>query len=95
MSNERLLEIIERQDKYYILGFIQGLKSNIEILEQENQKLKEKYNKALSIMANYSPPCEKNGFMDRNTDYCRMNCGVDEEIFKNCWDKYIEQELIK
>lgn len=40
MSNERLLEIIEGQDKYYILGFIQGLKSNIEILRQENESLK-------------------------------------------------------
>lgn len=61
-------------------------------IKQENQQLKEKYNKALSILAN-EPPCEIDGFMDKNTDYCSINCGVDDEIFKECWNKYIEQEL--
>lgn len=41
MSDERILEVVENQDKYYILGFIKGLKTNIDELQQENQQLKE------------------------------------------------------
>lgn len=55
--------------------------------------LEQKYDKALSILANFEPPCEQDGFMDQNTDYCSLNCGCDEEIFKKCWDRYIEQHL--
>lgn len=40
MSDERLLEIIEKKDKYYILGFIKGIKANNEILTEENKELK-------------------------------------------------------
>lgn len=40
MSDKRILEIIENQDKYYILGFIKGLKANINELQQENKQLK-------------------------------------------------------
>ena len=40
MSDERLLELIEKQDKYYILGFIKGIKANNEILKKENKELK-------------------------------------------------------
>lgn len=57
MSNERLLEIIERQDKYYILGFIQGLKSNLEILRQENEILK---NQLEEYKDNYKETLEEN-----------------------------------
>lgn len=57
------------------------------------KELYERYDKALSIMADYSPPCEFDGFMDKNTDYCSINCGVDEEVFKECWNRYIEQSL--
>ena len=54
----------------------------------------QKYNKALSIMADNYPPCELDEeFMDKNIDYCFSNCGVDEEVFKECWDRYIEQSL--
>ena len=60
---------------------------------EENQSLKEKYNQALSILAEYSPPCELDGFMDKNTDYCSINCGVDEDVFKECWNRYIEQKV--
>lgn len=55
--------------------------------------LVQKYDKALMILANFWPPCEQDDFMDKNTDYCSINCGVDEEVFKKCWDKYIEQCL--
>lgn len=40
MSDERILEVVENQDKYYILGFIKSLKANIDELQQENQQLK-------------------------------------------------------
>lgn len=41
MNDERILEIIEKQDKFFILGFIKGLKENVNELQQENQQLKE------------------------------------------------------
>lgn len=44
MSDERILEIIENQDKYYVLGFIKGIKANINILMQENVELKKQLN---------------------------------------------------
>lgn len=44
MSDERILEIIENKDKYYILGFIKGIKANVEELRQENQQLKNQIN---------------------------------------------------
>lgn len=40
MSDERLLELVEKQDKYYILGFINGIRANNEILKQEIKELK-------------------------------------------------------
>lgn len=40
MSDERILEVVERQDKYYILGFINGLKANRDELLRENEELK-------------------------------------------------------
>ncbi len=55
--------------------------------------LQQKYDEALTILSNFWPPCEHDDFMDKNTDYCSINCGVDEEIFKKCWDRYIEQSL--
>lgn len=62
-------------------------------LINENKELQTKYNKVLTMLANHYPPCEIDGFMDKNTDYCSINCGVDEEIFKECWDRYITQNL--
>ena len=60
---------------------------------KRHDSLVQKYDKALMILANFWPPCEQDDFMDKNTDYCSINCGVDEEVFKKCWDKYIEQCL--
>lgn len=73
----------ELYDKYYVL------------LLEENQQLKQEYNKALELLCNYNMPCDLDGFMDKNTDYCSVNCGVDEEVFKECWRRYIKQELNK
>lgn len=41
MTDERILEIIENQDKYYILGFIKGIKANNELLTEELDKYKD------------------------------------------------------
>lgn len=79
---------VSKEDK----EFIDMTHRNTELLE-ENQSLKSKYNKALSKLVEYNPPCELDGFMDKNIDYCSMNCGVDEEVFKECWNRYIEQQL--
>lgn len=66
-----------------------------ETLKEENKILKEEYDKALEILVDFYPPCERDGFMDKNVEYCSMNCGVDEEVFKECWKRYIKQELEK
>ena len=40
MSDERILELIEKQDKYYVLGFINGIKADRDELSKENEELK-------------------------------------------------------
>lgn len=69
----------------------------IDKLQQENQQLKEKYNKALEILTEYNLPCEIDKFntKEENINYCSKNCSVDEEIFIKCWDRLIEQEIEK
>ena len=57
------------------------------------EKLQRELDCALGILSEMSPPCEKDGFMDNHTDYCSLNCGVDEEIFKKCWLMYIDEIL--
>lgn len=57
------------------------------------EKLQRQLDSALGILSEMNPPCEMNGFMDKHTDYCRLNCGVDEEVFKKCWLMYIDEIL--
>lgn len=64
-------------------------------LKNENQKLKKKLDKAIELLIEYNMPCEINDFMNKNVDYCSSKCSVDEEVFKKCWLRYIEQELEK
>lgn len=59
------------------------------------EELIKKYDKALELLSEYNMPCEIDDFMNKNVDYCSMNCSVDEEVFKKCWNRYIEQELEK
>lgn len=63
-------------------------------LQQENKQLKEKYNRALKQLIEYATPCEIDDFNIRD-DYCSKHCGVDEETYLKCWDRFIEQELEK
>ena len=63
------------------------------ISKKQIQKLQQKYDKALSLLLEYNLPCEIDEFMDKKSDYCELNCGVDNEVFKKCWDKFIEQKI--
>lgn len=65
-----------------------------ELLEKYDE-LQQKYNKALELLCEYNMPCEIDEFMDKNTDYCSRNCSVDDEVFKQCWNRFIEQKLEK
>lgn len=64
-----------------------------EQLQQENEQLKSKYNQALNILSDFNLPCELEGFMDKNTDYCSLNCSMNDDVYKECWNRYIEQKL--
>lgn len=84
--------LLEKNIKFHVL------KSNDDYLKEqtlakENQELKKQLDFALKLLSEMHPPCERDGFMDRYSDYCQRNCGVDEEIFKKCWLLYIEDKL--
>ena len=49
--------------------------------EEELDKLQRELDCALAILSE-NPPCERDDFMDNHPDYCSLNCGVDEEVFK-------------
>lgn len=56
---------------------------------EEIERLNNKYNKALELLADYNLPCEYDeGKIPDN--YCEENCSDD---YKKCWNKYIELEL--
>ena len=57
--------------------------------------LQQKYEKALELLSNYNMPCEIDNFMDDNSDYCSINCSNDGEVFKHCWNRFIEWKLKK
>lgn len=56
------------------------------------EKLQRELDCALKLLSE-NPPCERDGFMDNHTDYCSLNCGVDEDVFKKCWLMYIDEIL--
>ena len=57
--------------------------------DKEIERLNNKYNKALELLADYNLPCEYDeGKIPDN--YCEENCSED---YKKCWNKYIELEL--
>ena len=65
----------------------------LQTTENTAEKLQRQLDCALGILAEMYPPCERDGFMDKHTNYCSINCGVDEEVFKKCWLLYIEDKL--
>lgn len=60
---------------------------------KEIKRLNNKYNKALELLIDYNLPCEVDDFMNVHSDYCETHCGVDEEQYKRCWNKFIEWKL--
>ena len=85
-----------------IFDFIHALITEKNQLKKDNETLQKHYRTAeklqreldcaLTILSE-NPPCERDDFMDNHTDYCSLNCGVDEEIFKKCWLMYIDEIL--
>ena len=65
------------------------LANNYDKSLKEIERLNNKYNKALELLADYNLPCEYDeGKIPDN--YCEENCSED---YKKCWNKYIELEL--
>lgn len=60
---------------------------------EEFEETKKQLDCALRLLSENCPPCEKDGFMNKYSDYCEHNCGVDEEIFKKCWLMYIKDKV--
>lgn len=87
-AEERIINSCTKTIKLYKEKYVNRLKN-------ENKKLKKKLDKAIELLIEYNMPCEINDFMNKNVDYCSSNCSVDEEVFKKCWLRYIEQELEK
>lgn len=85
-----------------IFDFIHALITEKNQLKKDNETLQKHYRTAeklqreldcaLTILSE-NPPCERDDFMDNHTDYCSLNCGVDEEVFKKCWLMYIDEIL--
>lgn len=93
-KDERKIDNLKRKIRGYEKMKIDLLRLNKK-LNKENKKLKEKYKKALTMLSDYSCPCELDNFntKEENIEYCSMNCSVDTDIFIKCWDRYIEQSL--
>lgn len=86
-----------RFDKWgYKNSFSKGeLARELVYTNEDYDNLQQKYDKALELLSKNDMPCDIDNFniKDENIDYCYMNCGVDDEVFKQCWNRYIEQEL--
>lgn len=93
MSDE-YKEMLERFEQ-----ICQNAKKELCIEEKEKSKDKEierinnKYRKALELLIDYNLPCEVDDFMNVHSNYCETHCGVDEEQYKRCWNKYIEWKI--
>lgn len=83
---EKQIEVFELQDKNNRLN---NIIEEIDEKDKEIERLNNKYNKALELLADYNLPCEYDeGKIPDN--YCEENCSDD---YKKCWNKYIELEL--
>lgn len=76
-----------------IFDFIHALITEKDQFKEDKKILQRELDCALKLLSEMSPPCEKDGFMDNHTDYCSLNCGVDEDVFKKCWLMYIDEIL--
>ena len=67
-------------------------------------RTEEKYKYAIDMLIEiYGPPCEmfikdpttnkSIEFMNLDFDRCNTACGVDDEVFRECWNRYIEKAI--
>lgn len=54
--------------------------------------LQNKYDKSLELLANFNMPCEYDESKISH-NYCEEFCDTDDETYKKCWNKYIENIL--
>ena len=94
LYNTALNELSEQNNRFKKLQRkYLSLQKTLQNSEKNAENLQRELDCALKLLSEMSPPCEKDGFMDNHTDYCSLNCGVDEEIFKKCWLMYIDEIL--
>lgn len=98
MNEEELLETLRQFEEKRVEQLNENARAlfyAIMKIADERDYLKIKYNKALELLVDFNLPCEKDDFNLLYSDYCEKHCGVDEEQFKKCWDKFIEWKLNK
>lgn len=64
----------------------------VDLLLNYIEQLENRYNKALEILSDYNMPCEYKKPIIPD-EYCEENCEVSDEVYKKCWNKYIELTL--
>lgn len=80
-------------ENFHAQGFDNKIYCPLCYFKKENQELKKLLDYALKLLSDYNTPCDIGGFMDKHSDYCETNCGMDEEVFKKCWLIYIKDKL--
>lgn len=98
MKSDKMIEILKEFEAKRVEQLpenAQKLFYAIMKIADERDLYKIKYNKVLEVLSKEYMPCEIDKFMDENSDYCETHCGVDEEQFKKCWDKFFIWKLGK
>lgn len=96
MNEEELIETLKEFEEKRVEQLPENAKNLFYAIMKicdERDFLKEKYDKALEMLAEFDLPCERDNFNIVNADYCMRNCSNDEEQLKRCCDKYIEWKL--
>lgn len=62
---------------------------DLQIVLSYIEQLENRYNKALEILSDYNMPCEYEKPIIPD-EYCEENCEASDEVYKKCWNKYIE-----
>ena len=78
---------------------IEGGRSNGKTYYQKLlNELNNKYEHALGMLVElYGAPCEMitkgEEFMNADIDRCSTACAVDDEVLRECWNRYIEKAI--
>ena len=95
----RIKSVIDYLDseEYYRDNIKDSIYKIKRVLDYEKKEdLKKMLEKAIEILIElYGVPCEIDGFMDKEVNYCMKNCSVDEKTFKRCWKRYIERRIME